>query len=277
MNEAITAIKSQSNVLSIGLIPDHNSQLRIVDNTGNPVYLHLPFDCTMGAQTLHHGCWDLVKIHFAEQALSELDSQIAIVDVGASFGLFTRQLLAADNRIQLAFCYEPHPHNFSMLSLNLCNVRDVRLINNALGVCESETELHRDCSNFGNCSSDQASLSGPFETVTVKQVSANTERNKWEAEFPDGEFVYKSDTQGSDIAIASGITLAFWLKVRCAFFELWPAKLTEPEAIAFANILNLFSTKISDSDHSKNLTTDDVIDWVTSTPSGQSLDLMCKK
>lgn len=277
MNDAITAIKSQSSVLSFGLEPDHSSQLRIVDNNGNPVYLHLPFDCTMGAQTLHHGCWDLVKIHFAEQALSESASGVAVVDVGASFGLFTRQLLAADNRIKLAFCYEPHPHSFSMLSLNLRNVRNVRLINNALGSSESELELHRDCSNFGNCSSNQAAILGPSEPVTVRQINANTERNRWEAEFPDGEFVYKSDTQGSDIAIASSITLAFWLKVRCAFFELWPAKIEESTAIAFANILNLFPTKISDSDHSRNLTTDDVIDWVTSSPSGQSLDLMCKK
>lgn len=277
MNEAINTIKSQSGVLSLGLFPEEASELSIADNNGQPAYLHLPCDCTMGAQTLHHGCWDLVKTHFADRAASEAANDVAIIDVGASFGLFTRQLMAANSNIQLAFCYEPHPHSFSLMSLNLRNIRDSKLINNALGACDSELKLYRDSSNFGNCSSNKAAVTAPSDTVTVRQISANIERNKWESAFPAGEFIYKSDTQGSDIEIASSIALSFWSRVRCAFFELWPGALDDSTAQVFFNILSTFSVKISDSDHSKNLTAGEALDWVLSASPGQELDLMCKK
>lgn len=277
MNEAIHTIRSQSAVFSLGLYPDQSSELNITDNDGNQAYLHLPCDCTMGSQTLHHGCWDLVKTHFATRSVSESDVPVAIIDVGASFGLFTRQMLAANPSVNTAFCYEPHPHSFKMLSYNLANIRDVRMTNCALGSGVEDLSLYVDRSNYGNCTTNQSFASDQAEVFPVKQISANTERNKWESCFPGGDFIFKSDTQGNDINIASSIALSFWGRVRCAFFELWPQALDDATAQSFFSILNLFTVIMPDSDHSKNFTASEALDWVLSASPGQELDLMCKK
>ena len=277
MKELITELKAKGKVMSLGLYPEVASQLYLEGNGGKPVYLHLPCDQTMGLHTLKDGCWDLVKVHWTQQALEGVSGEVAIIDVGANFGLTTRQLLADNDNIKLAFCYEPHPHHYGLMKCNIGGVRDVRLIPHGLAPQAGSVTMYREDSNFGNCSSNRSVASGDGDTVEVQLLSADSERAKWETWFPSGHFIYKSDTQGSDMSIATSIGPSFWARVKCAFFEVWSGGVDSFDEDALIRILDHFPSKLFDSNHDKNLTSEEVLEWIKAPGKPKEADLLCKK
>lgn len=263
--------------MSIGLYPSASSELFLEGDDGNPLYLHLPCDQTMGLHTLNDGCWDLVKVHWLREALRDVKEGVAIVDVGANFGLITRQFLAENKSIRLAFCYEPHPHHFSLMKHNLSGVRDVRLIPYGLAPESGVVPLYREDTNFGNCSSNQAVVTGKLDSIKANMLCADTERSKWESWHPSGKFVYKSDTQGSDMSIATSIELSFWDRVQCAFFEVWSGGIDTFDEDALIAVLDRFPNKLFDSDHNTNLSSADILSWIKAKGKPKEADLLCKK
>lgn len=277
MKDLITKLKSDANVMSLGLYPKPSSHLHLAGDNGKPVYLHLPCDQTMGLHTLKDGCWDLVKVHWVEQALDGISDEVAIIDVGANFGLTTRQLLSDNEKIKLAFCYEPHPHHYELMKCNIGGVRDVRLIPHGLAPKAATVTMYREDCNFGNCSSNKSVAIGDGDTIEAQLLEADSERTKWETWFPKGQFIYKSDTQGSDMSIATSIGLSFWARVQCAFFEVWSGGIDSFDEDALIKILDHFPSKLFDSNHDKNLTSQEVLDWIKTPGKPREADLLCKK
>src|SRR5271165_1324900 len=106
-------------VQSLEVLPVEASALRIHDDSGAPISVHLPCDNVIGRAALLNKCWEISKPRFVQQVVRNAGHKVCLVDVGANVGLFSRQCLALVPEISALHAYEPHPYNFALLSRNL--------------------------------------------------------------------------------------------------------------------------------------------------------------
>lgn len=246
----------------IEFIPPDNSPLSML--SGNtPIPLCLFPDEAIGLYTFVNKQWDRPKIDFFVSKANSYEN-ICLVDVGANIGLFTRQLASMTSNISRAFCYEPLPRNFEMLSKNLERWPNAVLINAGLSNEIGTLEFYVDSSNTGGHSLNKSAVPAWDHSVTSVRVrKASVEESNWTS--LNCPIFYKSDTQGFDEVIATELSLDFWRKVRCAALELWRIDKPEIDENKFLNILDLFPYKAYESNPEVMVSSPEVLDYCRGT------------
>jgi FkbM family methyltransferase len=254
----VRKMRDQHGLTMFEFIPPRNSLLSMISGD-TPIPLCLFPDEAIGLFTFVNKAWDPSKIHFFASK-ANLYEKVCLVDVGANIGLFTRQLASVTSNIFKAFCYEPLPRNFEMLSKNLQRWPNAVLINAALSNEIGTLELYVDPSNTGGHSLNKSAV--PVQDHSIASVSvrrAAVEESNWLS--LNSPIFYKSDTQGFDEFIATDLSLDFWQKVRCATLELWRIDKPKIDENKFASILNLFPFKAYDSNPEVMISTSEILEY----------------
>lgn len=233
--------------------------LQLADQTGTPQPLFLTPDFAIGRTTILSRHWQRQDPDFFAQHIHHADTNFALVDVGANIGLFTRQLLSlARNRIPAIWCYEPDPGNFELLRRNIAFVQGIDLRQAALSSSQLTATLFKDPDNAGNYSLAASAMPrAGCISIAVPTVSALSQEKEWlSSGMP---ILYKSDTQGCDMMIASSLSNTFWREVSCAMLELWSLPGVDYDVSAFADVLDCFPRKAFSDQRSNSVGTTDVI------------------
>jgi FkbM family methyltransferase len=209
----------------------------------------------------------------AEQ--TSADKKYVLLDIGANIGLFSRQLLAREPRIQAAFCYEPETANFRNLEHNLRPFGDrVRMFNRAISSSSERKELFIDLENIGNYSLTGSAMEGRKHKTVVIETTAAAEVQKAICEkLGSRRIIWKSDTQGYDLFIASQFSEEFWKHVDIALFELWRISGPALDEKRFASIAQEFSRRCFVSNPAASLSVSEIIEFIHSND-GRAEDLL---
>jgi FkbM family methyltransferase len=259
----VRILRGRHQVRSLEVKPIDSSPLRLQDDRGASINVHLPNDNVIGLFALLNGHWDVGKPKFVEQVLAGVGNDVVLVDVGANVGLFSRQCLSLTPRIAALYAYEPHPENFSLLCRNLIGIQKVRLNNFGLANATSTLNLYLDPENSGNYSLNVNAMPQSFERTSVRIVRAGDEEGKWLAHGKP--IFYKSDTQGSDEVIATSLSADFWDNVCGGIFELWRIPGKEYDIDRFVQILDSFDNKVFDKNPKLNVSSSEVMEYLQST------------
>lgn len=262
----IKAMSEFCHVTSLEVQPPTDSPLHLTDDAGQATPLYLPMDQCIGRIALFRKAWDPIKQEMFAQIMPK-DRPLGLIDVGANVGLFSRQCLHRLPAIGPVFCYEPHPLNYRLLTQNLRGRAQVRTNHYGLGPSAGQLDFYMDPINQGNYSLNKAAMPANFQTIQVAIRSATEESQRWMREW-DGEFIYKSDTQGHDELILTSIDPAFWDRVRCGVMELWQLKDKTVDAARLAAVLDRFPNKVMEKDPTRRVSTQEVIDFVSKDEGG---------
>jgi FkbM family methyltransferase len=247
-------------VRSLEVLPAEASPLRLIDDAGIAISLHLPCDNVIGRNALLNKRWEFTKTRFVQQVVQAAGRDVCLVDVGANVGLFSRQCLAAVPAISALYAYEPHPTNFALLSRNLRGIGKVRLNPVGLGAATSSMNFYLDPDNAGNYSLNIHAMPREFATLSVDILRAGDAERAWLQH--DSPIFYKSDTQGFDEVIATSLSEDFWHRVRGGIFELWRIAGKEFDRDRFVAVLEGFSHKVLERNPQQNLTASDVMRYL---------------
>jgi len=146
-------------------------------------------DYIIGNSLRYYGEYSQVELDFL---LEVLNSECVVFDVGANIGYHTTAFASKAKKV---YAFEPNPHNFSMLQKNTANLKNVELINAAVGdhngttkIGDFDPEVSTD--NFGMMKCGE-------EGVDVPLVRLDT--------LPfDGPDVIKIDVEGYEYAVIKG-------------------------------------------------------------------------
>jgi len=215
---------------------------------GTPV--HLAMDHVIGPRTLAFGHW-----HDEHCALIRACLQpgytYRLVDVGANAGLISRQLLATPGlHFEGADCFEPDPHNFSLLQANLAPFAGVRLHAAAVSDIDGRAELFRGARNAGDVSltpgaklrsvDDLRSMAVPL--VAAARVAQDALQSLLGEQ---SRLVWKSDTQGHDLKIVAAMPDTFWQRVTIALIEVPSVAASATEISRFMAVVESFPVRRS--------------------------------
>jgi FkbM family methyltransferase len=200
-----------------------------------------PVDEVLTPYLIAHGQWQTEPLDLARAHLDPAGAY-TLVDIGANIGMFSRQFLTGFAGIRRCLCVEPDPRNLEALAVNLQKFRDVdlRLFPVALGASNAAATFFRDADNIGNYSLHRDAMRDrKFDEVEVRTIDAQT----WASEHLAGteRIILKTDTQGSDEAIAVRIPLPIWRNVVFACLEIWRIEKPAFDAAAFKAIVESFS------------------------------------
>ncbi len=256
----IKALSQFCQVSALEVQPVAESPLHLNDDGGRALPLYLPMDQCIGRIALFSKAWDPGKQQMLAQMMPRA-TPLGLVDVGANVGLFSRQCLNRLAGIGPVWSYEPHPLNHRLLTQNLRGRAQVQALHHGLGPQDGLLDFHLDPINQGNYSLNKAAMPARHETIQVAIRAAAAESQRWLREW-DGEFIYKSDTQGHDEAIATAIEPAFWNRVRCGVMELWqlPGKSVDTQRLAA--VLDRFPNKVMEKDPGRRVGTADVLAFI---------------
>ncbi len=226
---------------SLELLPS-SGPFFLPDACGRPAPLFLRPDFAIGRTTMIDGHWQRRDPEFFAEHVrqSQHGSGIAIVDIGANIGLFTRQLMAMVGEcVHSVWCYEPDPTNFEILNRNLAALPCLHAIEAGLSEREHRVPLYEDPRNSGNYSLYAAMMPVPdVGVVDVAILSVREQARLWLE--PDLPVYYKSDTQGHDMTIAAAIGGDFWSRVSCAMLELCPVEEPDYDPDGFRSVVEAF-------------------------------------
>ena len=199
-----------------------------------------PRDTEMLPYLRRHGRWQTEPL---DLALAHLDAaqDYALVDIGANIGMFARQFLGAFPGIKRCLCVEPDARNVEALEANLRKFRDrdLKIFPLALGDAAAPATFYRDADNIGNYSLNaDAMRNRRFDQVELRTVDAAD----WARDHLAGSdrLILKTDTQGSDEAIATRIPLDVWGRVAFACLEIWRIEKPAFDHAAFRAIVQSF-------------------------------------
>lgn len=252
--------------------PEEVSPLYLLNDGKNPVSLHLPLDTYIGMETLLTKQYFPQTIHMMNEVIRGGNESYTLIDIGANIGLYTRQSLNIFKKINKVFAYEPHPNNFSLLLKNLSNIRDIEMNMYGLGTKNATLEFYLDPNNNGNYSLNKNAMSEMHSQINVDVKNAAEESLKWMNSF-EGEFIYKSDTQGYDETIISVIEPSFWSRVKCGVIELWRIEGKDYDVDSFIRMLDSFPCKMFEKMPGKNVSSLEVLQFLNSND-GASEDLL---
>lgn len=255
------ALRDNYNARSIEIMPHSDNPLFLEDDTGVALSLFIPLDSVIGPSTLTQKSWDVIKLAYLEQILNSYDEDLALIDVGANAGFFTRQSLNRFKNIKSVFCYEPHPYNFELAGRNLANLAIVKLNNFGLSDKDGALDFYIDPMNCGNFSLEINAMPEQYEKIKVFIKNGDCESKKW-IESHNGQFIYKSDTQGLDEIISTSLSFEFWRRVKVGIFELWRLPEKKYDFDKFYKILELFPNKAFEKNPETKVSSMDVINYL---------------
>jgi FkbM family methyltransferase len=222
--------------------------------------IELPVDRIIAPFVLDHGQWQAEELDFIGAHLSSRPA--ILIDIGANIGLVTRQLLHRLPQIAAAVCYEPQPTNFHYLQRNLAHLPQCHLVQAALGQTDGELQFYEDVSNAGNYSlSPDAMRGSEFRTTSVKCLRASDEQllAPLPAALRESPIVWKSDTQGFDQIIMTGLSESFWRRVQVGVMEIWRIEHPPFDRRRFREILEGFSVRRFSDRPDTNVAVDEIL------------------
>jgi len=247
---------------SLEVMPDRLSQLSLTVH-GKPSTIHLPSDSIVGASAFIDKSWDPLKPKLFAKVAESCADGIVLVDIGANVGLFSRQCLSLIPNIAAAFCYEPHPGNFELLTRNIGGVPNVNLFRKGLSNTSGNLVFYEDPNNVGNYSLNPAAMPANYRQSTVEILDSPTQEILW-LSYNKPVF-YKSDTQGHDELIATSLSDQFWIRVKVAVFELWRIPGKTYDRNRFISILDSFPQKVFQSKPTLNVGSNSVVEYLNGT------------
>ena len=186
--------------------------------------IELPRDKTMYKYVKNHGSWELEVCKFLAKGLRtaclQLNSKVALLDIGANSGLVSLQTMNLSNTTNEVFLFEPIPRHIWAIKNNLKNLSNLHINEFALSDKNEKAEIFSDPNNFGNSSY----LSSAFENIDyVSTSSALVETTEYCKKFLNNfnSYVIKCDTQGMDALILSRFPEHIWQKCQSAVIEVW--------------------------------------------------------
>lgn len=255
--------------MSIEVSPLKTSPFYLQNDDSLPLSLQLPVDSHIGRVALIEKTWDPDKIFFLKQIVGSCADNYTLIDVGANVGLFSRQVLNKLPNLKNVYAYEPHPHNFKLLTRNLKDIRKVSLNNFGLSQYSQELDFYLNSDNTGNYSLIRDAVPEECETIKVNLRSANEEKDKWITES-DGLFIYKSDTEGFDEILMTAYDLDFWTSVKCGMMELYRVAKDEYDKDKFFKILDIFKNKVFANDPRRIVSSSEVASYVKGVDRGHA-------
>jgi len=212
--------------------------------------VRLAMDYVIGPRTLAFGHWHDEHCALIRERLQP-GYTYRLVDVGANAGLVSRQLLATPGlHFEGADCFEPDPHNFSLLQANLAPFAGVRLHAAAVSDVDGSAELFRGARNAGDVSltpgaklravDDLRSIAVPL--VAAARVAHDILQSLLGEQ---SRLVWKSDTQGYDIKIVAAMPQAFWERVTVALIEVPSVAASASEIAHFMAVVESFPVRRS--------------------------------
>lgn len=199
--------------------------------------LSLRPDATILPSVVATGAWKPHLIDFIRDHARRVP--YTLIDVGASSGLFSRQVLLSEVTISRVVCFEPHPQNASCLRKNLAPWASlVELHEIGLSVSDGEALLHEDTLNHGHCSMDPDMISDSHRNAT--EITLRAAREQLEQLQLSAPIVWKSDTKGHDVAIIAASDERMWKLVELATIERRPGLATNQMIELFAMRLSHF-------------------------------------
>jgi FkbM family methyltransferase len=214
----------------LGFEPDGNAVLKL--NKSYPLgpkgtVLRMPLDRVIFNSVRQTGKWEIEESRFLAEALDQanknLDSEFALVDIGANSGIVSIQAMnLADTNSDL-FLFEPLPQHSSALEFNVGQLKgrgNVTVNDFALGDKDEITTIFTQLSNYGNSSLIKSVVPESEQIQTkIKVVDAKMYSTNYLSHYVS--LVLKCDTQGMDPLILSRIPDIIWDKVIAAVVEIW--------------------------------------------------------
>lgn len=257
-------MKDLCGVREIEFMPHEHSPLRIKgDVAAKDAVCRMPLDLVIAPHLLRNHCWQPEEQIFLSQTINGHGTPVALVDVGANIGIFTRQALNIAPLIQRAFLYEPHPDNYRFLRCNLDIFGPLVISQNvALAEQAGSLELHIDNQNCGNFSLNPNAVqdNARGQSVQIEALDIRAESARWMAEGP--MIFYKSDTQGYDEMLATQLEPRFWEEVVGGIMEIWRIKKPAFSIPRFREILDGFPHKAFLDNPEHILTTEEILAYL---------------
>lgn len=252
-------------VRSLEILPGSTSGLRLSDDDGRMLPLHVPCDAVTGLTALITRSFEADLVAFADGVIRRHAEPVCLIDIGANVGLFTRQLLSTlRDQITCVHAYEPHPSNFELLSRNLAGIALVNLHPAGLGDRQATSNLYTDPENCGNFSFLRDAMPARHDSISADMWSAGAQEGDW---LSSGvPIFYKSDTQGLDELIATSLSDGFWDAVVGGVMEVWclPGKILDEDR--FAAFLDHFDNKVMRSHPRQKLSTEGIVRSLAANP-----------
>jgi FkbM family methyltransferase len=186
--------------------------------------LELPEDEVIYKYVKKYGCWELDESIFLARGLksacANLNSNLALLDIGANTGLVTLQAMNIANTSNSVYVFEPIPRHVNAIKKNLFNLSKVNINEFALGDKNGNAIIFTEEANHGNSSLLKSVLPGTdvFSTE-IKLVETTKYFNDHLNNFD--KYVIKCDAQGMDAVISSRIPERIWNNCEAAIIEVW--------------------------------------------------------
>ena len=211
----------------IGITPQNNSILKLNKDYAlgyKGTLIELPRDKTIYKYVKNHGSWELETCKFLAKGLraacQQLNSKVALLDIGANSGLVSLQTMNLSNTTNEVFLFEPIPRHIWAIKNNLKNLSNLHINEFALSDKNKKAEIFSDPNNFGNSSY----LGSAFENIDyVSTSSVLVETTEYCKKFLNNfdSYVIKCDTQGMDALILSRFPEQIWQQCQSAVIEVW--------------------------------------------------------
>ncbi len=252
----LKTLNQKYSVRSIEMMPSRDSPLYL-EVDGRPLPLFVPLCVDMGITVLRSQRYGYDRIEFIKARTQRLGTGLVSVDIGANVGLYTRQCLSAMPYIARHYLYEPHPGNFEQLEKNLKGQPTVVLNKAGLGPEAGVFTLYLDPDTCGNYSQNAHAVPAGAGSCDVEIRSVLGEQERFLSE--GAPILYRSDTRGSDEAIATAFDPAFWRSVAVGSIGLLNVADKAYDVDRFATLLDGFDHRVLASNPGATVSTGDVI------------------
>lgn len=163
---------------------------------------------------LKNTCWDYELIHFIKKNIKNKNN--IFMDIGANVGLISKQLLTSNIDIKKILCFEPDKNTFECLEKNLSNNKIVNNYNFGLGLKTMNLKLYKNQMNSGDSSFIKKTKI--YEICKIKNINLFLKKNY--RIINNNYLIYKSDTQGMDEELFTGVEDKYFKKIRIAIIEI---------------------------------------------------------
>lgn len=247
----------------------------------------LPNTVTVNGYIMHIDKNDTIVSHYIleNKAWEELSSSVmnsviksgdTVLDIGAHIGYYT---LLASKRVGphgKVYAFEPDPHNFSLLKKNIKtnNIKNVVLVNKAVGDKDTTTHFYLNPTNTGD--NRTYKNDNPSKRITVQQI-------KLDGFITEPVHVIKMDIQGSELKALEGMKRLLAKNPYLTIFsEFWPEGLlnnnSDPKKLLQILNKNGYSvTIVDDKKMKKTKTTFDKLLRLVESKQLYDTNLLCTK
>jgi len=211
----------------LGNTPQGNSILKLnkdyaLGHKGS--LIEIPRDKNIYKHVKNHGSWELEVCKFLATGLRvaclQRNSKVALLDIGANYGLVSLQTMNLSNTTNEVFLFEPIPRHIWAIKNYLKNLSNLHINEFALGDKNQNAEIFSDPNNLGN-SSFLSSAVANIDYISNPTILVETTEycKKFLNNFDS--YVIKCDTQGMDALILSRFPKQIWQKCQSAVIEVW--------------------------------------------------------